>query len=344
MKKMKHKTYLSYIVLTVLMTGCLKVENKNQKNNQPEVQQLVQSLPVNSNYDLVFSDISIVKIGQHRPNVYNVLISWPKTRNGVRVIKQNKVECMVSSGIESCTLLDLAGGDHVTFIIEILNEDNSVVETKLYEEEIPEDLNLSGEIELSRNMEYVSDRIFMDNALITTKDFNVLIKAKELFILSNSRIQNFADNSKANPGNHGRNGGTVTVEAKYAEGALSINLNAEAGGDGLQGYYITRLSGGKEKQDYLVGKCRDGGNGYDAGVNGNLKVNIDRSMNFYSDVIPQSLALGGRVGPKLGQAPSLYPSMKEGTDCPSQPIAGNSGSKGRVCKILDGQVIESECD
>lgn len=340
---MKHKTYFVYLAAAVLMTGC-KVQNKNQKaaaerksqqlsQPKPESKQLVPQVVLP---ELRLDQIYVEKIGQHRPNVYDLLISWPKTKNGVRVSVLNKIEFTgQTSETQNYTITNLDGGTKVKVFVEILNENNQVVDARTFEVDIPEDLNLT-DLTLTRNMEIYHERVFMNKTVITTQNFNLVIRAKELIILNDSKIQNFEPGTKAQPGTEGRGGGVIDIEVKTADGLLEFILNSEAGGDGLKGYYVTKTTGGKEKQDILVQICRDGGSGYNAGQNGDLKLAVENAVNFYHFVKDSDFALGGQSGPKLGHAPPSYPSMKEGTNCPSQPVAGASAQSGRKCVKLAG--------
>lgn len=343
---MKYTTYLVHLVAVVALTGCLKVSHKNKhsvaakpavKSQQVEVIQPAY-LP-----ELRLDQIFIEKIGQHRPNAYDLLITWPKSKSLVRISMMNKVLFTSSLNDENYKIPDLVGGTKAFVFVEILNEKNLVVDDRTFEVDIPEDFSLTGRV-LDRNIEIRYDRVFMDRTVITTQNFNLVIRAKELIILNDSRIQNFEAGAKAQPGQHGRSGGIIDIEVETAEGFLLFYLNSEAGGDGLQGYYVTKLSGGKEKQDIITQQCRDGGHGFNAGQNGNLRLKVSRDVNFYPHAEDKSYASGGHPGPKLGHAPPSYPSLAVGAPCPAQPMSGASATAGKACLLLPGRVLEKGCE
>ncbi len=342
---MKHKTYFLYLAAAVLMTGC-KVQKKNQNQPAAKPAQLKQSKEViqsNTLPELRLDQIFIEKIGQHRPSVYDLLVSWPKTKNLVRISMLNKVLFTSETSDENYSIANLQGGTKVFVLVEILNDKNQVLDSKLYEEEIPEDLTITTQT-LIRNTEYHHDRIFMDRSVITTENFNLVIRAKELIILNDSRIQNFEPGTKARPGVNGRSGGFIDIEVKTAEGMLLFYLNSESGGDGLQGYYITKMGAGKEKQDIVVAQCRDGGHGFNAGQNGDLRLKVENYTNFYHHEEDKEFASGGQPGPKLGHAPPSYPAMSVGSSCPAQPLPGAAASKGKTCVFRSGLAPEKDCE
>lgn len=345
-KPMKHKTYFAYLILAIAMSGCLKVNKKNAhtaaaKPAQTKPQTIEPKQEISR--ELRLDDIFVEYAGQRRPNVYDILLSWPKTRDHVRVSVNNKVVFEAdTSEVLQYKIENQKGGDSFEVLIEILDSKSKILASESRAIEIPEDAVVSDEFVLTRDVKIHRERVFLLEAIITTQNFDLEIMAKELIVLGRSTIQNYSTTAKAAVGTVGRDGGAILIDAEIAEGELLLTLNSEAGGDGLQGYYETRLVG-KEKNEIRVPKCINGGNGYSAGRNGSLRLKIKNIDNFY--YYPTStISSGGSHGPRLGQAPLSYPSLNEGASCPENPVYGANAKEGAVCLLTSKSTPEQGCE
>jgi len=341
---MKHKTYIGYLILAVVMTGCLKVQKKDAIVAKTVQQPKVQTQSVTIDRELRLNDIFVEFVGQRRPNVYDVLLSWPQTRDRVRVSLDGKVLFTVNtSEVFNRTLNNLSGGAKLNLMIEILNKDeDDVLTSESRDLEVPEDYVFPDQLVLAYDMKIHNNRVFMNKSVITTQDYNLEIFAKELIILGESLVQGFPQGAKANPGYNGRSGGLINIEVDSAEGALSFALNSEAGGDGLQGYYEARIVG-KEKNEVMMPKCVRGGSGFSAGQNNHLRLKVSKATNFY----PHSNSYyseGGNPGPRLGQAPKSYPAMADESNCPQNPTVGAPAGNGLFCVMFPGSIPENGCE
>lgn len=340
---MKHKTYFAYLVLATVMTGCLKVQKKDAVAAKA-TQSKAQTQSVTINRELRLNDIFVEFIGQRRPNVYDVLLSWPQTRDRVRVSLDGKVLFTKNtSEVFNHTLNNLAGGDKLNLLVEILKKDeDSVLSSEARDLEIPEDYVFPEQFVLDYDLKIHNNRVFMNKSVITTQSFNLEIIAKELIVLDESLVQGFPQGTKASPGYGGRSGGLINIEVEAAEGSLNFALNSEAGGDGLQGYYEIRTIG-KDKTDVLTPRCARGGSGFSAGRNNHLRLKVNKAANFYSYRRPY-YSEGGNPGPRLGQAPASYPAMADESNCPQNPTIGAAASSGLFCIMLPGLTPEQGCE
>lgn len=345
-KPMKHKTYFAYLILAIAMSGCLKVNKKNAhtaaaKPNQAKPQTIEPRQEISR--ELRLDDIFVEYAGQRRPNVYDILLSWPKTRDHIRISLNNKIIFTANTAeVLQYKLEDQKGGDSFEVLIEILDSNSKILASESRPIEVPEDVVISDEFILTRDVKIHRERVFLLESLITTQNFNLEIMAKELIVMGRSTIQNYSSTAKAAVGKVGRDGGAILIDAEIAEGELLLTLNSEAGGDGLQGYYETRLVG-KEKNEIRVPKCINGGNGYPAGRNGSLRLKVKNIDNFYY-YPTTTISSGGSHGPRLGQVPLTYPAVNEGSGCPENPISGANAVEGAICLLTSKSTPEQGCE
>lgn len=337
---MKHKTSFVLLLLAIVMTGCLKVQKKSEKAaaERKAKSTMVQPKQVLTR-ELRLDDIFIEFIGQSEPNVYDMVFSWPATRDRVR-LSLNGEELFVgdTSEIPSFTRSGLPGGQSYTVHVEILDQQNHIIDQEHREREVPIDYVFNKELRLIGDMRIVNyERVFMFDAVITTSNFNLLIKTKKLVVVSKSNIQGFDEGAQASPANSGLSGGNVSIEAEEAQGILNFNMNSQAGGRGLNGYLEERCH---MKGECHVRKiCPQGGNGYSAGKNGDLRLKIKDVSGFFKEVTSGN-SRGGAIGTANG-SPTI-----EGTGyiCSESPIAGSDALPGKVCITFQDVVPEKGCE
>lgn len=339
---MKHKTSFTLLVLTIVMTGCLKVQKKDEKKAIQARQ--AQQLKVTTSRELLVDDISMEYLGQPRPNVYDVKFSWPKTRDRLRISVGDQVLFSENtSEVFEHIVKDFQGGDKLTLLIEILNENEYIKKSTPKDIEIPKDHIYQGPFVLEYDTKIVDyERVFMDHAVFTTQNFKLEIKTKELIVLNESIIQGFTQGSKASAGIEGRSGGLVNIEANSAEGKLTFILNSEGGGDGLRGYYEIKTVG-KDRTDIQVPKCVGGGNGFRAGRNADLRLKINNIEKF-DYAVPEVFSEGGNPGPRLSPASISHPAMTDESNCPQNPIKGEPSGKGLFCLMSPDSILAQGCE
>ncbi|WP_413578585.1 hypothetical protein ACLVWU_08610 [Bdellovibrio sp. HCB290] len=97
------------------------------------------------------------------------------------------------------------------------------------------DLIWDNEFELKENtVVRVPRLIITSNAKIRTHDKSLIIVVDEL-ISESGTIENFKDGDSASLEKSGLSGGSISINAKYAEGRLSIDLRGQNGGRGKHG-------------------------------------------------------------------------------------------------------------
>lgn len=336
--------------------GCLKVEKKSDVA-KPAPASPAQTQPMKKEIarELRLDDVYMEFVGQSQPDVYNLIFSWPETRDRVRVSVDGQMMFAVKTYERSEEAIpNLQGGRKIKVLIEILDDKYHVITSKIDELEVPKDYVFPKNFKLPGNMNILNERVFMNNSVITTESFNLTIKTKKLIILDSnsnaehSRIQNFPADSKAKHGNDGRSGGFINIQADTAEGDLTFLMNSEAGGDALKGFYHTfgDLTGGYVAPSAI---CVFGTNGYSAGKNGDLYLNV-KDISKFKQYVQVLLSEGGKLAPVLTtpdkdpEYPSATLDKIYGTNCTNNPIVGAEAQPGKVCLTFSGQTPQSECE
>lgn len=237
---MKHKTFFAYLVLTALMTGCLKVQKKDEvaKVAQPKPQQgpTVQPKRVITR-ELRLDDVFVEFEGQPQPDMYDMNLSWPETRDRVRVSVNGQVAFAVhTSERQAEGIKNIQGGTKLSVLIEILDQEYHVITSETRDLDVPKDYIFPKNLRLTNEMRIAAERVFLNGSTIVTENHYLEIRAQKLIVLEKSFIQNYVYDTKAKIGEAGRHGGSIYIEAVKAEGQLDITINSEAGGDGLKGY------------------------------------------------------------------------------------------------------------
>lgn len=347
---MKHKTFLS-IVVAMAMTGCFKVQKKSEvaaKQGQPkQFHAQPQKAPITR--ELHLDDVFVEFVGQAQPDMYDIVFSWPETRDRVRISIDGQAMFVVNTSERQTEGVgNLQGGRKISVLVEILDQQYHIIAAETRELEVPKDYIFPKNLRLTSDLTIPNERVFMNGSMITTQHYNLTIKTKKLVMLEKSYIQNFSSDEKASPNKPGRNGGTIRIEALAAEGNLDLTLNSEAGGDGFKG--LAPCS----SNDYcsVTPSCPVGGRGMDAGRNGDLYVKINNSTDFKL-YYQEELARGGNVGPgpniktadgypvfvPYGAALGL-PNM----NCEKNPLPGIGAQSGKICLTYSGQMPQLGCE
>lgn len=349
---MKHKTFIVVALVMLTMTGCLKVQKKSEvaatkaaqtKAKQAEANSQPKK-PVNTR-PLRLDDVLVEFEGQDLPNVYNMVLSWPETQDRVRVSLDGKVAFAVKTEERTSeAIANLQGGRKVSVLVEILDEKYHVITSEVRSLDVPKDYVFPSDYTLTGDMKIQSERVFLNGSVINTTNFNLEINTKKLIVLEKSRIQNFTPGAKARHGFNGRNGGVIRINADSAEGDLTFTMNSEAGGDAFKGFYFVTSIGGFSKDTV----CGRGTNGFSAGKNGDLFLNIKDIRNF-RHYVQETLSEGGRLAPLLSEDKDLdYPSLTienfNGYSCPNRPSPGQSAEQGNICLTFSGQIPQQGCE
>lgn len=350
---MKHKTFFKVLAVVIAMTGC-----KVQKKSEAAAVKAVKTKPANAqpkqvtNRELRVEDVFVEFEGQAQPNVYNVVFSWPETRDRVRISVDGQVMFAVNtSERQTEAVANLQGGRKVAVLVEILDQQYHIITSGTRELDVPKDYVFPNQFTLTNHMKIPNERVFLNNSVVTTGNFNLEIQTKKLIVLNKSIIQGFVPGAKAAHGNDGRSGGLISIEADYAEGELTFTMNSEAGGDALMGYYDQYANAGTGAlMEHAI--CSLGTNGFVAGHNGDLKLKIKDISNFRH--YPQeTLSDGGSIAPELSKAnvSSGYPQMPsfrsynvKRYECPKRPSAGAGAQLGKICQTFSGQVSQPGCE
>lgn len=344
---MKHKTFFAILALTLIATSCLKVTKKSEVATPPN-KSLSPPTPTEPsdvvNLELKLTDVLISFVGNPQPNSYDMVISWPRTRDRVRLSLDGQITFDVNTAESGQKqIFNLRGGRELTVLIEILGQESHVITSETRKEKVPEDYVFPNLYKLTDHLTIAKNRVFLMNSIVTTENFNLSIQTTKLIVLdlekggSKSRIQNFPLDQKAAHGSHGRNGGLIRIEALSAEGDLFLTMNSEAGGDALQGNYWG--------QNYY---CVYGTHGYNAGRNGDLLIRIQDPKNFHP-YKSEPLSPGGKIAPVLNQEePEDYPRISKyevsSVICPQFPSPGAAAQPGKVCLTYYGQAPEVGCE
>lgn len=354
---MTNKTFLAVVAATIAMTACLKVQKKSEvaakqvqtqaKPPQPQRKQV-------NTRELRLDDVLIEFVGQPQPDVYNMMFSWPETRDRIRVSVNGQVAFAVNTSERpSEGVSNLQGGCKVSVLIEILDQQYHVITSGVRDFDVPKDYIFPNQVKLTGNMKIQNERVFMNNSVITTENFNLEIQTKKLIVLdkssalAKSSIQNFIPGAKAKHGDDGRSGGLIRIDAEYAEGDLVFTMNSEAGGDAFKGYfYKYPLAGTAAIMEDAI--CPLGTNGFAAGRNGDLNLKVKDISNF-RHYVQETLSEGGQIAPTLQRGEiSNYPTMPsfhvKVMDCPKRPSPGGGAQPGKICLTFSGQVPQQGCE
>lgn len=348
---MKHKTFFAVLVMAIAVTGC-----KIQKKSEVTAVKAAKTKPANvqpkpvTNRELRLDDVFVEFEGQPQPNIYNMVFSWPATRDRVRISASGQVMFAVNTSERSSeAVANLQGGRKVSVLIEILDQQYHVITSEVRELEVPKDYVFPSQLTLTGNMKIQTERVFLNSSVVTTESFDLEIQTKKLIVLNKSTIQGFAPTAKAAHGEDGRNGGLISIEADYAEGELTLGMNSEAGGDALMGYLAADPFPITNFPTFSV-YCRMGTNGFAAGRNGDLRIKIRDVANFRP--YPQeNLSQGGKTAPIFTDQNSVngYPQVSnykkmKSFECPNRPNPGGGGQLGKICLTFSGQEPQQGCE
>ncbi|MFN3453762.1 MAG: hypothetical protein ACK41T_02305 [Pseudobdellovibrio sp.] len=328
------------ILLSINLYSCADklFENKNQ--NQTENQDITLKI-------LSRENIKITYLATHKSNTYNVELSWPEFDGLVNIREENSDKYINDEPIKSNKFLikDMLGGSEVTYILETYNLERNLrkqIGLKLLP---PKDLVLSGIVSLSQDTKYIYDKVIIsDNTEIYSNQYNLEIKFNELVIGNNVIISHYPTNQVAVVNQHGRDGGSISFNGRFASGYLKIVLNSEKGTNGEQGF--PRCLSFAENEFWHDCYGTSGGN---TGKRGQVYIDLEDSTQFDYNFEFQNIE-GGSKGEKLvnidrsqrdricraWQAKSNIEQHKERFNkCDKESVNGLSASGGKLCIKLN---------
>ena len=219
---------------------------------------------------------------------------------------------------------------------------NMEIELKLLP---PKDLILSGDFEINKDRVFTANRIFIKaGSRIKSNQYNLTLNFSELIIEPNVIFSHFNLNQKVNFEAIAKSGGLITLNGGRVIGHLEIKINSEAGGDAPKAYPLC-----VSYSSYWNQECF-GKNGGDAGVRGNILINLTqdkRTLDLDSEFVE---VLGGKLGPhsstrspkEKGEYCQILSKSKRGDDpifslknCAISSIDGKAASGGSICLKLD---------
>lgn len=233
---MKQLLRLSILVLVTgtLLTSCKVKKKDDVVANEKAITATQQEDVVES---VNYQDIHIKYVGQKSPNLYSAVVSWPVTKSlsTFRIIdfkNENR-----ETAINTITFENLRGGIE----LKILFEQYSVQDQKrLASFDViilpPQDLVFDGIVSLTENVDKTVERLFLTSTTkIYTNQFNLNIKAKNIYSEFGAVITNFSEESVAPFDTVGMSGGKTDIQTENAEGNLQVILNSQRGGQGRFG-------------------------------------------------------------------------------------------------------------
>jgi len=206
--------YLNKIKWVLVLSSLLSLVNCTDELRQasPKPDSRIQKLSLDQ--------IEVNVQGLAQPNLYEVEIKWPEAKGIVRVNEHSKVLGAVSGSDQKFTQSQIPGGSELSYVVEQLSDDGSLLSSNPIYLKIPVDVFWDGVIELSNHEKIEAERVFLSNkAVVTTLDKNLTIIARE-FISDGGVIRNFNEGTQASWEKNGRTGGTNSSMAKEARGRL----------------------------------------------------------------------------------------------------------------------------
>lgn len=353
---MKHKTCIQFLVLAAVLTGCLKVQKKDSviaKAAAPkEKTPLMQPQATVITRELRLDDVFIEQVGLKQPNIYDLVLSWPQTKDRLRLSANNQVLTVLDTKTtQQWNMANLQGGTKFDLLIEILDNESHIISAETRTVEIPKDYVFPKFLRLSNHMKIQSHRVFMSDSVVLTENFNLEIQAQQLIVLNKSSIQNYLSEAKANVGSAGRSGGSVYIEVEKAEGDLDITMNSEAGGNGLKGFETPQCPINAPMGCMLMQyHCAQGGHGFPAGNNGNLTVKV-KDIKDFKLYTQEQLSLGGVKGPSMHEStPEGYPVITkifgQKDTCVRKGVNPNGADAvpGKICLLMSGSIPQPGCE
>ncbi|MFN3454840.1 MAG: hypothetical protein ACK41T_07750 [Pseudobdellovibrio sp.] len=305
---MKINNKIGLFVCLLSVTGCLKIQKKLNDSNETlnnYNQEQKNTLNISENYrDIRVSDIRLEYIGNpHQSNLYDVKLYWPKTTFQVAFVINDQIIYQSQQNQSEYIIQNLQGGVKKLLQVSILNSENSLLERGTLEIVVPQDVSLSGQLNLQKDMSINAQRVFIDGAHIYTGIFNFVIQTQELIIVKDTTIQSFPLNAKALTGQNGRSGGLIKIVTQAARGErLKFILNSESGGDGFAAYR-KRLDNSNQTES-----C-NGLNGANAGKASDLFLKIYDDHSQLPVIYESYKALAGLAGPAYNKIPVGYPAV-----------------------------------
>lgn len=219
-QKSKQKTWMSVLIAlnALILSACVQVSDPDLGSDaQENVEQT--------------AELSEYRVIPGEPNSYDIKVRLPE---GVQVVQkenaQTKSRVNLVLKIENGYLVDesVQSGSTQIYHMGVVQNGNFQIVRSL-EVAVPQDLLVSSPISLKQDTNWSAyNRIFLQ-ALITTNGYRLQISTNEFYSMG-ALIQTFPVGTKAIDGKVGRNGGVIRIEAKKAEGLLTMMMTGEGGG------------------------------------------------------------------------------------------------------------------
>jgi hypothetical protein len=349
---MKYQFGLQILVLVMAFSfGCMKVKKKDDVAPKTETAVSENDYRVSS---LTSSNLIMRYQGQPKPNQYTAEISWPHTtiKSTYRIIQANSEIREFTEN--SIALENLVGGQEskVTF------EQYSIVDQKrLTSFDVflapPKDFVFDGVILLQQNVEENVERLFFtSSAKVYTNQFNLKIRAKNIYSEFGAVISNFPEGSVAAKETVGLSGGKTEIDADVAEGNLQVIMNAQQGGEGKYGWpmgtYAQIMNSPmifpKDLKSGITGDdipACPGSDGAHSGSMGNFFLKFSTSSNLLIST-RMLLVPGGNYGvlnekcfynypQSMSCVPTQYSSGVASCDYKRIPHNGRPAAPGQIC-------------
>ncbi|MBC7429990.1 MAG: hypothetical protein H7336_15355 [Bacteriovorax sp.] len=319
--------------LLLFLFGC---SDMYQQQSEPPPAQA----PIIRVKSLAENQIKSEYIAKESANKYDVLVSWPPFEGHVKILDNKKIINEETTAESSFLIKDVEGGLDSTFDVETYDPEKGLTKEFKLIVKPPKDLVFNGDVYLTSDLTNTAARVFInDNSSIYTMNFNLDLNFTKLYVGSNSKIQSFPTGSKAGPSQSGRSAGNVRLQGQKIIGDLTMNMNSEAGGNGLTGEILCR--GG-----WIISKC-EGGPGGNSGALGIFTVELEDWTDFsFNPTFERSPGgtPGGKFSGNLNGVCVAEPSNSARLDktCAVPATVGAGASGGSIC-IKYGAGAAYEC-
>ena len=266
---MKKANYLIYAVVSIFLSGCGKDFDfsKKEETKSENIRALYQE------------DFKVEVISDPQPNVYTLMVAWPKD-SGQVIIRQGGKRIFKSNTKQRSFERNYNGGER--FALEIVQGEN---DEPVFSQEIviPLDLEINNSFTLAKDFDFKGGRLFLQGVKIQTLGFNLNVEVDELFS-DNGTIETYPQGLKAPFETNGRSAGSLRIRSKTSYGDLRVYLRGEDGGDGRSSACIRHFT--------ILCNAASGGNG---GSFGSFSYESINTTNFKLEVSrePSAGGIGG---------------------------------------------------
>lgn len=245
------KTKIIILLLPVLLNACMKVKNKNSDAPSPSAENPIKQLSAEQ-------ELPYEIIAGESPDAYNYRFSLnlPQVRLFVnRVTSDGSAVEMIQTNAQGEWLEQKIPASTETNYQFGSFQNNEFKAIKTITIKKPKDLVISGTTRWSQiKSHFVEDsskhlqlekfhRLYLsEGSILITEGENLNLVIKELFA-KNAQLQTWPDGQTAAPGQNGRPGGQIFIQAEKVYGKLLVKLHGENGGPGLPGKADPSLNG-----------------------------------------------------------------------------------------------------